>query len=251
MSNCSSVWLPGLGLPFPPIRASSWEPGRPSNRRLTLQRPLARTSHSWFEFLRRTQLSYFERLSLRKGCIGPLSGSVYFISDTVPEAHRTAFSQVPQVATYRPIVPVRLDYQGRVWGVYAILDSGADQCLFPAFIVGLLGLNPQSARESTFQGVGSVNRVSTFFDDIGITVGAMPRFEGTIAFAPALNPSGYGLLGQGEFFSRYADTRLTLIYRIDSFISKTLRLLCKFSEHLLQSRCEQHLCRRGSSARRA
>jgi hypothetical protein len=37
------------------------------------------------------KLSYFERLSLRKGCIGPLSGSVYFISDTVPEAHRTAF----------------------------------------------------------------------------------------------------------------------------------------------------------------
>jgi len=87
--------------------------------------------------------------------------------------------------------------------VYAILDSGADQCLFPGFIVGLLGLDPQNARKSTFQGVGSVNQVSTFFDDIGITVGAMPKFAGTIAFSPALNQSGYGLLGQGEFFSRF------------------------------------------------
>jgi len=83
--------------------------------------------------------------------------------------------------------------------VYAILDSGADQCLFPGFIVGLLGLDPQNARESTFQEWVR----STFFDDIGITVGAIPRFAGTIAFSPALNQSGYGLLGQGEFFSRF------------------------------------------------
>ena len=112
-------------------------------------------------------------------------------------------AHVAPVPTYRPIVPVRLDFQGHVWRVYAILDSGPDQCLFPGFIVGLLGLNPQNARESTFQGVGSINQVSTFFDNIGVTVGPMPRFEATIAFSPALNQHGYGLLGQGEFFSRF------------------------------------------------
>ena len=90
-----------------------------------------------------------------------------------------------------------------MWGVYAILDSGADQCMFPGFIIGLLGLNPQNARESTFQGAGSINQVSLFFDNIGVTVGSIPRFEGTIAFSAALNTCGYGLLGQSEFFSRF------------------------------------------------
>jgi hypothetical protein len=54
-----------------------------------------------------------------------------------------------------------------------------------------------------FQGAGSVNQVSLFFDNIGVTVGIMPRFVGTIAFSAALNQCGYGLLGQSEFFSRF------------------------------------------------
>src|SRR5450432_2533760 len=151
MSNCSTVWLLEPGPPFPPIRRSSWELGRPSNKRWKLQRSLARRSHSWFAFRRRTQLSYFERLSLRKGCIGPLSGSVYFVSDTIPEAHRPAFltgSASSNLSTDCSGTP-RLSRASV--GVYAILDSGADQCLFPGFIVGLLGLDPQNARESTFQ----------------------------------------------------------------------------------------------------
>jgi hypothetical protein len=54
-----------------------------------------------------------------------------------------------------------------------------------------------------FQGAGSVNQVSLFFDNIGVTVGAIPRFEATIAFSAALNQCGFALLGQSEFFSRF------------------------------------------------
>jgi hypothetical protein len=107
------------------------------------------------------------------------------------------------VPTYRPVVPVRLDYLGKVWAVYSMIDSGADQCMFPGFVMALLGLNVQNARVSMFQGAGSVNQVSLFFDNIGITVGIIPRFIGTIAFSAALNQCGFGLLGQSEFFSRF------------------------------------------------
>jgi hypothetical protein len=75
--------------------------------------------------------------------------------------------------------------------------------MFPGFVMGLLGLNPQNATISMFQGAGSVNQVSLFFEGIGVTVGVIPRFVGTIAFSPALNQCGYGLLGQSEFFSRF------------------------------------------------
>ena len=54
-----------------------------------------------------------------------------------------------------------------------------------------------------FQGVGSVNQVSLFFENIGLTVGVIPRFVGTVAFSTALDQSSYGLLGQSGFFSRF------------------------------------------------
>lgn len=75
--------------------------------------------------------------------------------------------------------------------------------MFPGFGMSLLGLNVQNARVSTFEGAGSVNQVSLFFDNVGVTEGNIPRFVGTIAFSAALNQCGYGLLGQSEFFSRF------------------------------------------------
>lgn len=110
---------------------------------------------------------------------------------------------VPSMLAHRPVVPVRLDCAGKVWATYAIVDSGADQCLFPSFIVGLLGLNVQTARVSTFQGAGSVNQVSVFFDDIGVSVGNVPRFSTTVAFSAAMDQCGLGLLGQNGFFDRF------------------------------------------------
>ncbi len=100
-------------------------------------------------------------------------------------------------------MPVRLDFAGKLWATYAIVDSGADQCIFPSYIVGLLSLNVQTARVSTFQGAGSVNQVSVFFDDIGVSVGNVPRFTATVAFSAAMNQCGFGLLGQNGFFDRF------------------------------------------------
>jgi hypothetical protein len=57
------------------------------------------------------------------------------------------------------------DFLGKVWAVYSILDSGADQCMFPGFVMALLGLNVQNARFSMFEGAGPVNQVSLFFDN--------------------------------------------------------------------------------------
>lgn len=112
-------------------------------------------------------------------------------------------STVPTVTAYRPVVPIRLDFDGKVWAAYSIVDSGADQCLFPSFIVAMLSLKVQNARVSKFHGAGSVNQVSLFFDNIGLTVGNLPRFVTTLAFSAAMNQSGFGLLGQQGFFNRF------------------------------------------------
>ena len=107
------------------------------------------------------------------------------------------------VATPRPVVPVKLDFGAKMWSVYCILDSGADQCMLPSFIVGILGLNLQTARVSMFQGAGSVNQVSLFFDNMGVTINGIPRYVSTVAFSAALNQCGFGLLGQNGFFDRF------------------------------------------------
>jgi hypothetical protein len=75
--------------------------------------------------------------------------------------------------------------------------------MFPSFIIPVIGLNIQQARISMFSGAGSVNQVSIFFDNIGVTIGAIPRFVSTVAFSAAMNQPGLGLLGQSGFFSRF------------------------------------------------
>jgi hypothetical protein len=69
--------------------------------------------------------------------------------------------------------------------------------------MGLLNLPMPNAKISTFQGAGSVNQVSVFFDDIGVSIGSIPRFSTTIAFSAALNQCGFGLLRQSGFFDRF------------------------------------------------
>jgi hypothetical protein len=129
------------------------------------------------------------------------------------------------VTVYRPVLPVRLDFHGRVSSIYAIADSGADQCLFPSFLLPILGLTTDNAPMSKFAGAGSSNQVSWFFDDIGITIGSIPRFEATVSFSSAMNPTGLGLLGQSGFFSRFKvefDLPNGFFYVQDGFADGTL-----------------------------
>jgi hypothetical protein len=51
------------------------------------------------------------------------------------------------------------------------------------------------------RGVGKSSFV--VLDNIGLTVGNLPRFVTTLAFSAAMNQSGFGLLGQQGFYNRF------------------------------------------------
>ena len=55
---------------------------------------------------------------------------------------------------YRPVVPVTLSFGKRAIRFDALVDSGADQCTFPGWIVRRLGKDLYKGKERLFSGIG-------------------------------------------------------------------------------------------------
>jgi hypothetical protein len=87
---------------------------------------------------------------------------------------------------------------------YALIDSGADDCIFPASFGRQLGLDIQTGRHYPFGGAGSVN-LDAYFFDIQIAIPGIRRsYNLAVGFTEALEPQGCGLLGQNGFFDRFS-----------------------------------------------
>jgi len=97
-------------------------------------------------------------------------------------------------------VPLILKYgTSRVSG-FALLDSGADQCVFPLALA--LGLNPYLGPSELFGGLGS-SQVPVYFWDVVVELPGITTFPVRVGFTEGLNQLGVGLLGQGGFFNRF------------------------------------------------
>ena len=90
---------------------------------------------------------------------------------------------------------------GNTFSCVAIVDSGADNCVFPASFAGALGLDLLQMKSNLTGGVGSTANV-THFDTIEIDFGAGP-FEVYAGFTAGMDLHGIGLLGQAGFFDRF------------------------------------------------
>jgi hypothetical protein len=108
----------------------------------------------------------------------------------------------------RPVIPITL-YNPLLSdapsvGYHALVDSGADYCVFSAEIADMLGIDittgEEHAMSSAFVGDGR----SVFFHPIEITVGPygsalrLPIWAG---FMQDLRGTGYGVLGRHSFFN--------------------------------------------------
>ena len=102
----------------------------------------------------------------------------------------------------RPILRLTLvSGQNRI-SCYAIVDSGADHCVFPRTFMQPLGLNPLTAPTEMTSGVGSVN-VPTHFVNLNIDLQGVVQFPVYAGFTTGLDAIGVGLLGQSGFFDRF------------------------------------------------
>ncbi len=122
-----------------------------------------------------------------------------------PAAPQDAFPGRDKVAY--PLVGVVLKKSGKEVRSFALVDSGADDCLFPASLARGLGITIPNQRSYLFSGTAGNPQVA-YFEPIGIEIlnlqnRAVFSFELDAGFCETLEHTGCGLLGRNGFFSRF------------------------------------------------
>jgi len=98
--------------------------------------------------------------------------------------------------------------------VFALIDSGADSCVFPASVAETLGISIPNQNSSRFSGSRSEAQIA-YYEQIQATILPMnaPKIEPNQAplnlplyagFCETLEHVGMGVLGLEGFFSRFS-----------------------------------------------
>jgi hypothetical protein len=121
----------------------------------------------------------------------------------------------------RPVVKVVLIIPGskplKKFTCFAILDSGADTCVFPLEFAHQLGLDTAQMYESKSNGMGSTD-VPVYSTLMRINLDQGISTEAKVGFTVGLNGQGIGLLGQYGVFDRFVVTfdHRSKLFHIDS-----------------------------------
>ena len=81
----------------------------------------------------------------------------------------------------------------------ALVDSGADFCIFDAEIGELLGIDVRSGRKEKFGGIQSVGAGNAYLHSVVLNIGGW-LYKTKVSFSYDMAPHGHGILGQKGFF---------------------------------------------------
>ncbi len=101
----------------------------------------------------------------------------------------------------RPIIQIDLVYNSNRLKTYALIDSGADWCVFQGVLGKALSINLESGKKQLIRGI-TADPIVAYFHDISISIGGWD-FSCYVGFSDGLNTLPYGILGQNGFFSKY------------------------------------------------
>lgn len=102
----------------------------------------------------------------------------------------------------KPIIPIRISNFDISVKYAALIDSGADFCIFDAGIGEYLGLNVRSAAEIQFGGIQSIGGAKAYLHKVNIEIGGH-EFRTDVGFSYDIAKHGYGILGQRGFFDMF------------------------------------------------
>lgn len=105
----------------------------------------------------------------------------------------------------RPIIPVFLKSKTKFIFYRALIDSGADYCIFSIDLASLLGIKLSSKNKVSFVGVGQ-ERINGYWSSLSLKVGEV-SYQCKVIFAE-ISEFGHGILGQKGFFDHF-DVRLS------------------------------------------
>lgn len=106
-----------------------------------------------------------------------------------------------RLSAVRPVIPIWLIRGGKRIGYLALIDSGADLCIFHAEIGELIGLVVESGKLLQYYGI-SGQQLTAYFHDVKIEVGGY-EFDCWAGFSRDIDNLPYGLLGQLGFFNLF------------------------------------------------
>ena len=101
---------------------------------------------------------------------------------------------------FRPVVPVRLSFAHQVITFDALVDSGADECTFPAWIVKTLGKDVFAGKQRIFSGIGG--SVLAYLHKTELELNGV-KFASDVYYSHEWDDMPFGLLGETSFFSRF------------------------------------------------
>lgn len=125
-------------------------------------------------------------------------------------------TQKPAKYVYRPVIPIKLFLDNRAITFDSLVDSGADECTFPAWIAKTLGHNVYKGKHKIFSGIGGsvlayLHKTHLILNEIELVA--------DVYYSHEWDDMPFGLLGQAGFFSHfevcfnYREKEISLGYR--------------------------------------
>mgnify|MGYP001589300156 CR=1 FL=1 len=103
------------------------------------------------------------------------------------------------VSILKPIIPLGIAVRETSLQYAALIDSGADFCIFDAEIGEALGLDVRSGTRTSFGGIQETHPADAFLHEVTLVIGGWHHTT-TVGFSYGIAQHGYGILGQKGFF---------------------------------------------------
>jgi len=102
----------------------------------------------------------------------------------------------------RSVIPIQLINGANRVRHLALIDSGADFCVFHASLGEVIGLAIESGKLDHFGGISGQQQLEAYFHSIQIGIGGY-EFNCWAGFSREIEHLPYGVLGQVGFFSLF------------------------------------------------
>lgn len=113
----------------------------------------------------------------------------------------------PDGRILRPVIPIALKYGNQIIDYEALIDSGADHCIFHAEVGELLDIPIKKGHRIFFHGTSDSSQVA-YFHKVKICIKNCEA-DTVVAFSYDIASIPYGLLGQKGFFDIF-EVRMNL-----------------------------------------
>lgn len=99
----------------------------------------------------------------------------------------------------KPIIPVKITMGKEKLSYAALIDSGADFCIFDAEIGEYLGIDVKKGKNEEFGGIQERGGAKAFLHNITLNIGGL-EYKTIVGFSYDIARHGFGILGQKGFF---------------------------------------------------